>query len=211
MAHTDVSRALFDGLVATLDVWFSRFDGEGDPLYWLLRVKAAETRGDATVDSILEQVPEPIRDDVAGYLEETARYWDNIRYATLDRVTQLWGTVVNAVRVAAESEMSTPRQREVFDFPAESCLAFFRAARERMQVADALHHAFKPMPAPECQALAALLNVHVEAPLDVDLMCRLVRLLDQEGPLSESESADLDTLSNTSLVDAAFRGLRGHA
>jgi hypothetical protein len=42
-------------------------------------------------------------------------------------------------------------------------------------------------------------------------MLRLVRLLDAEGPLNDEESAALNTLSNTALVDAAFRGLRGQA
>lgn len=209
MPLTQVSEALLEGMTATLDVWADRFDGESDAFYWVLRAKAAESNGGPA--HVIARVPSQLRDDVTRRLGAMASYWDNIRYATLDRVTQLWGTVVNAVRVAAESEMATERQRKVFDIPLPSLVAFFRAARERMEVADGLYHAFKPMPAPECQALAALLNVHVEAPLDADLLCRLVRLLDAEGPLTEDESEALATLSNTALVNSAFRGLRSRA
>ncbi|RMH43268.1 MAG: hypothetical protein D6689_05850 [Deltaproteobacteria bacterium] len=211
MPHDDVSDALRRAMESALRVWAERFDGTNDPLYWVLRIKAAETHGGPGRANLLVDVPDAVRDDVAAHLDADARYWDNIRYADLDRVAQLWGVVVNAVRVVADSPMATERQREVFAYPAESLYSFFRAARDRMEIADQLYHFFKPMPAPECQALAALLNVHVDAPLDVDLMCRLVRLLDGEGPLSDGEAADLDNLSNTGLVDAAFRGLRRQA
>jgi hypothetical protein len=211
MAHTDVSGTLLDALEKALDVWAERFAGEQDPLYWVLRVKAAESHGGPTRTTVLARAPETVRQLARDRLKADARYWDNVRYANLDRVTQLWGVIVNAVRVAAESPMATSGQKQVFAYPPGSLLAFFRAARERMEVADQLYHCFKPMPAPECQALAALLNVHVDARLDVDLMCRLVRLLDGEGPLTDAEAAVLDNLSNTGLVDAAFRGLRGHA
>ncbi len=80
-----------------------------------------------------------------------------------------------------------------------------------MEVADALYHAVKAMPAPECQALAALLNVHVDARIDATTMVRLVRLLDHEGPVSPEETEALASISNTHLVDAAFSGLRAHA
>jgi hypothetical protein len=194
-----------------LDIWAARFDGENDALYWVLRVKAAQTSGGAGGSGVYALIPAAVKDDVTEHLTADRRYWDNVRYANLDRVTQLWGVIVNAVRVAAESHMATDGQKQVFAYPVESLVAFFRSARERMEVADQLYHCFKPMPAPECQALAALLNVHIDAALDAALLRRLVRLLDDEGPLSESESADLDTLANTSLVDAAFRGLRGSA
>jgi len=196
---------------AALDVWATRFSGDKDGLYWVLRAKSAEAAGASPIHlaRLLEGVPADLGGEVRQRLEQTAAYWDNIRYASLDRVTQLWGTVVNALRVDASSPMATEAQKEVFAFPTDSLVALFRAARDRMEIADQLHHAFKPMPAPECQALAALFNVHVDATLDADLMQRLVRLLDAEGPLSESESADLATLSNTSLVHATFRGKRG--
>jgi hypothetical protein len=209
MPTKNTSEILLDGMRATLDVWATRFGGKREPLYWLLRLKVAQNGGG--IESVLIEIPEEVKGAVTERLREARRYWDNIRYASLDRVTQLWGTIVNSVRVAASSDRATDRQRAVFAFPAESLVSFFRAARERMEVADALYHAFKPMPAPECQALAALLNVHVQAPLDADTLCRLVRLLDAEGPLTEAESADLASLVNTHLVDAAFRGLRSFA
>jgi hypothetical protein len=59
--------------------------------------------------------------------------------------------------------------------------------------------------------MAALLNVHVDARLDETIMCRVVRLLDHEGPMTPEETNALQALSNTSLVDATFRGLRGSA
>lgn len=211
MGLSDVSETLRSCMEATLDVWSARFTGERESLYWVLRAISAQAAGASPVHlgALLERVPADLAGEVRERLEETRAYWDNIRYASLDRVTQLWGTVVNALRADADSPIATDAQKRVFAFPADSLVALFRAARERMEVADQLHHAFKPMPAPECQALAALCNVHVDAPLDVDLMRRLVRLLDGEGPLSEAESADLATLSNTSLVDATFRGSRG--
>ena len=120
-------------------------------------------------------------------------------------------TVVNGLRVSAASDRATDTQKDVFAYEDTSLLNFLRAARERMEVADQLYHAFKAMPAPECQALAALLNVHVDVPLDVETMCRLVRLLDHEGPMSDEEREYLTSLSKTSLVNAAFSGLRGNA
>lgn len=204
-----VSQALEDGMSAALDTW-AESGGEREVLYWVLRAKAAEVNGGGSV-AVVARVPDTLRAKVEAHLSRMASYWDNVRYANLDRVTQLWGTVVNAVRVAAGSDVATPRQREVFTFATDSIVALLRSARARMEVADELYHAFKPMPAPECQALAALLNVHVDAQLDEQRMCRLMRLLDAEGPLSEQESADMQSLASTGLVDAAFRGLRGQA
>ena len=69
----------------------------------------------------------------------TAAYWGDVRYAALEPVTQLWGTVVNAVRVAAQSGRATEVQKRVFEFPIVALVRFFQAARERMEVADSLH------------------------------------------------------------------------
>jgi hypothetical protein len=209
MGLTDVSKVLFDGMRSTLSTWAAR-DGRSDALYWVLRIKIAEL--DATDSlAIPNDIPAAIRDTVLGHRRRAQEYWDDVRYAALDPVTVLWGTIVNAVRVVADSDRATPVQKQVFDYAADSLVRFFRASRDRMPVADSLYHAFKAMPAPECQAMAALLNVHVQAPLDVDTMCRLVRLLDSEGPMSADEASDLQAISNTHLVDAAFRGLRANA
>jgi len=44
MPLTHVSQALLDGMTAALDSWADS-GGDADPLYWVLRVKAAEARG----------------------------------------------------------------------------------------------------------------------------------------------------------------------
>ena len=53
-----------------------------------------------------------------------------LEFAALEPVTQLWGTVVNGLRVAADSNRATAGQKEVFSFKAECLVAFFRAALE---------------------------------------------------------------------------------
>jgi hypothetical protein len=126
----------------------------------------------------------------------------------LDPITQVWGVLVNALRVASGAEV-TALQRETFAFSVGSVVTFFQAARDRMEVADALHHVFRPMPAPECQTLAALFNVHVPAKIDEKSIARIVRLLDAEGPLTAEEQEAVAVLTDTGLIQAAFRGLRG--
>ncbi len=208
--HTDTSEILLRAMRDALDAWARKQDGDPDELYWVLRMELSETglSEGTTMRDVVAGIPEKMRGRVEGIFQRTRDYWQDVRYASLEPVTQLWGTVVNAVRAVAGSDRSTDVQQKVFDYPAEQLLGFFRACRERMEVADELYHVYKAMPAPECQALAALLNVHVNAPLDADTMCRLVRLLDHEGPMSDSEHQDLAALSNTSLVSASFRGLR---
>lgn len=210
MTLTDVSEVLFDGMRSTLATWEAKHKGAECPLYWVLRVKVAEMDS-ADRFAISTDLPAELRDDVLERRQRADVYWNNIRYSSLEPVTMLWGTIVNSMRVAAGSGRTTEVQKSVFDFSEQSLVRFFRAARERMEVADALYHAFKAMPAPECQALAALLNVHVDAPLDISTMCRLVRLLDHEGPMSPEETEDLQSITSTHLVDAAFRGLRANA
>ena len=152
-----------------------------------------------------------VKADVTKLLALSAEYWADVRYSSLEPVTKLWGTIVNALRVAAKSDRATESQQQVFDFGPGSALAFFQAAWDRMDVADGLYHVFRAMPAPECQAMAALLNVHVDAVLDEAVMCRIVRLLDHEGPMTPEENRDSAALSNTDLVYATFSGLRGSA
>jgi hypothetical protein len=205
----DTSFILFEGMRNALDSWAARFQGERDLLYWLLRITVSEiANGDSSRER--SRVPSDLREALEARRLTTDSYWSDIRYTTLEPVTQLWGTVVNAVRVAAQSGRATDVQKRVFDFPSASLVRFFQAARERVEVADSLHQAFKAMPAPECQALGALLNVHVDARLDLTTMLRLVRLLDHEGPMTREESEALASISNTHLVDAAFSGLRAH-
>jgi hypothetical protein len=207
---TDTSEILVRGVKATLESWAARLGGSSDRLYWLLRLQLAETGlvDGATVADVRNQVPPDLRDQALRDLEETTAYFDDVRYTALEPITKVWGTVVNSLRVAAASDRATEVQKRVFSHDAASLVDFFRAARDRMEVADELYHAYKAMPAPECQALAALLNVHVDAGVDSDTMCRLVRLLDHEGPMSEAERHDLQSIQSTRLVDAAFRGTR---
>ena len=209
MNVADTSKILLDGAQAVLSQWSSRPSSQRDPLYWVLKLQLAEITGDDP-GRVLRAVPDDSRDDVVKRRAQVREYFDDVRYVALEPVVALWGTVVNSLRVAANTDRATDVQKRVFAFSRESVLAFFHCARERMEIADSLYHAYKAMPAPECQALAALLNVHVDARLDVDAMCRLVRLLDHEGPMSAEEARTLSALTNTSLVDATFRGLRGH-
>lgn len=210
MSLADTSQILLDGMRSTLDSWAARFGGEKELLYWHLRGKLDQLSGGSWIESA-GKVPTDLRGDFEALAKRTDDYWGDVRYSALEPVTQLWGTIVNSVRAAAESPRLTDGQRELFKFPAESLVNFFHAARDRMEVADALYHVFKAMPAPELQALAALLNVHVDARLEANTMVRLVRLLDHEGPMTPEETKDLASISNTHLVDAAFSGLRAHA
>lgn len=215
----DTSEVLLSGLRAGLDRWAARDGNSVEPLYWVLRMQLAETGLDAGTSpvDVLARVPDAARDDVQRAFRGATSYFDDIRYAALAPVAQVWGTVVNAMRVAADSKRVTVAQREVFTFAPESVAKLFRGLRADVTVADALHLTYSAMPAPECQAMAALLNVDLDrspgrsgadSELDVETMVRLVRLLDHEGPMSPEEQAYLASLTPTSLVDAAFSGLR---
>ncbi len=211
MGLTNTAELLHDSMSAILDTWGQKQDGETQPLYWLLRAQDADIKGE-DVSAVLKSIPDPVvRADVSKLMTLSAEYWADVRYSSLEPVTKLWGTIVNSLRVAAETGRANERQRAVFNFAASSVLAFFQAACDRMEIADGLYHVFRAMPAPECQAMAALLNVHVDARLDETMMCRIARLLDSEGPMSPEENSDLAALSNTDLVHATFSGLRGSA
>jgi hypothetical protein len=201
-----VADVLCEGLSTTLETWQDRFGGTDDLLFWTLSLKLAQTRGGA--DRVLRRVPGHLSPEVARIQRAINQYFDNIRYALLDPLTQVWGTLVNALRVAAQVDSVTPAQRQTFQFPVQSLVNFFRAAHQTMPVCEQLHHAFRPMPAPDCQMLAALLNVHVDFATGVDTLLRLVRLLATEGPLTAEESEAFGVLSHTGLIDAAFRGMR---
>lgn len=211
MGLTNTAQLLHDSMSAILDTWGSKNDGKSHRLFWLLRAQDADLKGE-DVTAVLRSISESVlRADVTKLVSLSADYWADVRYSSLEPVTKLWGTIVNSLRVAAKTGRATERQSSVFKFEASSVLAFFCAARDRMELADGLYHVFRAMPAPECQAMAALLNVHVDARLDETLMCRIARLLDSEGPMSPEENSDLASLSNTDLVHATFSGLRGNA
>lgn len=211
MSLTDTSERLHSSMMAILATWSSKYDGQSEPLYWLLRAQEASISGH-NVAAVLAEVEDPaVKAKVSQLLDKSASYWADVRYSSLEPVTRLWGTIVNSMRVAADTGRATEAQREIFDFSPTSVLSFFRSAWDRMEIADGLYHVFRAMPAPECQAMAALLNVHVDARIDEELMCRVIRLLDHEGPMTADETAALDALSNTDLIFATFSGLRGHA
>ena len=220
MHSLDTSDVLLQGLRAGLDRWAARDGNAAEPLYWVLRLQLAETGLDpaASPGDVGARVPAAIRDDVQRTFRAATSYFDDIRYAALTPITQVWGTVVNAMRVAADSNRATAVQRQVFAFSKESVAKLFRALRADVGAADAVHRAFRAMPAPECQAVAALLHVDMERSpgrsmsgeqeLDVETMVRLVRLLDHEGPMSPEEQQYLASITPTQLVDSAFSGLR---
>jgi hypothetical protein len=214
--RTDASEVLLRGIRSALDIWASRAGNTVEPLYWVLRLQLAETGLDpgASVGDVASRVPSEQRESVVRTFKAAQTYFDDIRYVSLEPVTQVWGTVVNALRAAAGSNRTTPVQRQVFQFSPESLVRLFVALRSDKTIADDLYHAYKAMPATECQALAALLNVENgvdnvgDVGLDADTMMRLIRLLDHEGPMSAEEQSDLASLSRTQLVSAAFSGLR---
>jgi hypothetical protein len=217
---TETATVLLKGLREGLERWARRDGNAVEPLYWVLRLQLAETglEPGASPGDVLQRVPAAIRDDVAKQFKAATSYFDDIRYAALAPVTQVWGTVVNAMRVAADSNRATAVQKQVFGFSRESVAKLFGALRADVNTADGLHRAFGSMPAPECQAVAALLNVDMdrspgrsnggENVLDVETMVRLVRLLDHEGPMSPEEQRYLQSITPTQLVDSAFSGLR---
>ncbi len=211
MSLMNTSKLLQNSMNEILEIWGTKHEGKSCALYWLLRAQEADIAG-GDVSSILSEIEsQTLQGEVRTRFSSAGDYWADVRYSSLEPVTMLWGTIVNCLRVAAQTGRATEGQKAVFEYEPASVLSFFKAAWTKMELADGLYHIFRAMPAPECQAMAALLNVHVDACLDEVLMCRLVRLLDHEGPMSPEELEDLATLSNTHLVNATFSGMRGSA
>jgi hypothetical protein len=209
MKAAQTSKVLRSGIATVLATWSSKFSGQDDKLYWALRLKLASADGVEDLGSISKEVPKAIAAEVLAAQRGIDAYFDNVRYALLDPLTQVWGALANALRVAAGVESVTERQRATFNFAAESVAAFFRAAHAETQLAESLWQAFKPMPAADCQMLAALFNVNLDVKLDGPTVVSIARVLGNEGPLTSEESEAFATLKNSGLVNAAFRGLRG--
>jgi hypothetical protein len=201
-----VSIVLSDGLATTLETWREKLGGEEDLLYWALTLKLAQCRGGTA--AVLPTVPAHLSAEVLRIHRAINQYFDNIRYALLDPLTQVWGTLVNALRVAAGVPSVTDAQKRTFQFPVKSLLAFFRASHQTPPVCEQLHGAFKPMPAPDCQMLAALLDVNLDFATGEQSLLKLVQLLSAEGPLSAEESEAFTVLSQSGLIGAAFKGMR---
>jgi hypothetical protein len=206
MHSAETSEVLRTGLVRILDLWREREGGAQDPLQGVLRLQLAAATGQRA-----RAGDEPATADVARAYDAIRRYYDNVRYALLNPMAMVWGTVANALRVAAAIDNVTPIQRAVFAFKADSLAALFRAAHDEPGITESLWRAFRPMPAADCQTLAALLDPHMDARLDGPTVVALVRVLGNEGPLTTEESEAIATLKSTGLISAAFAGSRGHA
>jgi hypothetical protein len=194
---------LATGLDTILQTWAGR-GGERDPFYWMLRIERARADGDE--GEVLAQVPPAFAADVRRRHADIVAYWHNVRYALLDPLAAVWGTVVNALRVAAGVDSVTPEQARAFTVPIESLTSFVRSARDAGGVTDDLYDVFRPMPAPDCQALAALF--HPSATVDVRTLVGLTRMLSAEGPLTAAEAEALSLLAASGLAQFAFQGAR---
>lgn len=201
-----VSIVLADGLAKTLDTWREKLGGEDELLYWALTLKLAQCRGGT--QAVLASVPAHLSAEILRIHRSINQYFDNVRYALMDPLTQVWGTLVNALRVAAGVPSVTDAQKRTFQFPVKSLVTFFRAAHQQPPVCEQLHGAFKPMPAPDCQMLAALLDVNLEFATGEHSLLKLVQLLSAEGPLTAEESEAFAVLSQSGLIGAAFKGMR---
>ncbi len=202
MRSAVTSDLLRDGLSRILDIWRDRFDGAADPLNGVLRLQLSDAAGMA---------PPPSTPEVRKMHDAIRAYYDNVRYAILSPTAMVWGTVTNALRVAAGVDSVTALQRQVFGFSEASLTAFVKAAHHDANLAEALCNAFRPMPAADCQALAALLDIHLDARLDATMVLAVVRVLGNEGPLTSTEAQAARTLESAGLVGAAFAGIRGRA
>jgi hypothetical protein len=194
---TDVLRA---GIARTLEIWRERLGGARDPLCGVLAQQLADSLGG----------PRPeLTPEVRRAYDAVRGYYDNVRYALLDPVAMIWGTVANALRVAAGIESVTPAQRAVFAFEPESLARFFRAGHVDVAIAEQLWRAFRPMPAADCQTLAALFNPHMDARIEPHTLLAVVRVLGNEGPLTSEEARASTILQSAGLISPAFAGIRG--
>jgi hypothetical protein len=205
MPSSELTEVLRSGLARILDAWRDTEAGALDPLQNVLRLQLAAATGHHAGSARGSEADA----DVARAYETIQRYFDNVRYALLNPVAMVWGTVTNALRVAAAVDSVTPAQRATFVFSADSLAAFLRAAHGEPGLAETLWRAFRPMPATDCQTLAALLDPHLDAHLDGPTVVALVRLLGNEGPLTSHEAEAMATLRRTGLISAAFVGVRG--
>jgi hypothetical protein len=198
VSPNDSTHVLRAGLARILETWRARFDGERDLLQGVLREQLADL-GEAPAG----QPPLEVRrahDAIRGY-------FDNVRYTLLSPTARIWGTLTNALRVAAGVESVTPTQRTAFGFTAASLAGFFRAAQHDLALAGSLREVFRPMPAADCQTLAALFELH--GPIDGATVVAVTRVLGNEGPLTSEEAGALATLRSTGLIGVAFAGIRG--
>jgi hypothetical protein len=193
------SLILSGGLAEILATWAARHGGEEDVFFWLARLELARATGHDERE--LARVPAALRDEVARRHRAIVAYWDNVRYALLDPLAAVWGTVINGLRVACHVRSVTPEQARVFAVPIDSVVTLLRAAHST-SASERLYDAFRPMPAPDCQALAALF--HPNARLDESGVVNLMRLLSAEGPVTQEESEALAVFNAAGLTQAAY-------
>ena len=197
-ASSDLLRS---GLGRVLDTWRDRFDGANDLLQGVLRLQLSDVMG---------HTPPATSPEARRAYDAIRGYYDNVRYAILSPTAMLWGTVSNALRVAAGVDSVTATQKHAFSFAEASLVAFVRAAHHDTAVSESLCEAFRPMPSASCQTLAALLDPHLDA-RDAQMILAVVRVLGNEGPLTSTEAQAARTLESAGLVGAAFDGIRGRA
>src|SRR5215475_1313516 len=113
-----VSIVLSDGLAQVLKTWRDGRGGEEDLLYWALTLKLAQCRSGTA--AVLAEVPAHLSPEVLRIHRAINQYFDNIRYALLDPLTQVWETLVNALRVSAGVASVTDAQKRTFQFPVKS-------------------------------------------------------------------------------------------
>ena len=201
MRSAPSSDLLRSGLGRVLDTWRDRFDGANDLLQGVLRLQ---------LNDVMGLTPPATSPEVRRAYDAIRGYYDNVRYAILSPTAMVWGTVSNALRVAAGVDSVTATQRSAFSFPEVSLVAFVRAAQHDTAVAESLCSAFRPMPAADLQALAALLDPHLDT-RDASTILAVVRVLGNEGPLTSTEAQAAQTLESVGLIGAAFSGIRGRA
>ncbi len=209
MSTVETSELLRQGMGRILDIWRDRLGGAEDPFYWALRLKLTHLEGASAANLLAEHVPAKAVTAILATQREINAYFDNVRYLLLDGPTQVWGTVTNALRVAADVDSVTDRQRASFTFAAASLAAFFHAAHQDAALAGELRAAFRPMPSADCQTLAALFNADIDVKLDATTLIAIVRVLGNEGPVTLEQAAALATLRDTGLVRVTLRGARG--
>ena len=86
----DASEVLLRGIRSALDHWAARAGSNVDPLYWVLKLQLAETglEPGASVGDVAARIPADQRESVLRTFRAASAYFDDIRYASLEPITQ---------------------------------------------------------------------------------------------------------------------------